>query len=70
MVFLCGSFPAGSQAAAALGASENGLYVDYDPGDRPAPERRQLPGTMGEDPVIGSDGPHDPRRIGQAEALA
>ena len=30
MVTPSGSFPAGSQAAAALGASENGLYVDYD----------------------------------------
>jgi len=31
MVTPSGSCPAGSQAAAALGASENGLYVDYDP---------------------------------------
>ena len=30
MVTPSGSFPAGSQAAAALGASENGLYFDYD----------------------------------------
>jgi hypothetical protein len=30
MVSPSGSWPAGSQAAAALGASENSLYVDYD----------------------------------------
>jgi hypothetical protein len=30
MVTPSGSFPAGSPAAAALGASENALYVDYD----------------------------------------
>ena len=29
MVTLSGSCPAGSPAAAALGASENGLYVTY-----------------------------------------
>ncbi len=31
MVTPSGSCPAGSQAAAALGASENGLYVAYAP---------------------------------------
>jgi len=31
MVTPSGSFPAGSQAAAALGASANGPYVDYAP---------------------------------------
>ena len=52
MVTPSGSCPAGSQAAAALGASENGLYVSFALGqevvsyDRPLPTlvtRRQIP---------------------------